>query len=281
MSFAETFPGGCYIGNVINDEVIFCAWEAPDCGVYTFQSFAKIEDAQVSNKCRLNHRQYAGMCLDELLCTGDASNCQDPAQYADKSPFCNFEYNRYPDVPSSDFWLSGQCTNVTGQEPTCVYSESACTAAGGTYQIPAQLNYATTCTCNRVKTGACRRPNGDLMCAVSEQACDVADTYVEWNDLDRDNDQDCTLCAGFPQEKRSWVDDLDGKIMPPDYERTPTKPREYNDDNAKIVAVGILVGLILACLSCFMCGRWSKRSAARKEFDSATNGDAGGAATNA
>ena len=58
-------------------------------------SFAKIEDSNVSNKCRLNHRQFSGMCLDELLCTGDASNCQGgAAEFAAESPFCNFEYNR-------------------------------------------------------------------------------------------------------------------------------------------------------------------------------------------
>ena len=267
MSFSETFPGGCYIGSAINDELIHCAWEAEDCGVYTYRSFAAIEAAQVSNKCRLNHRQYAGMCLDELLCTGDSSNCQDPSTYADQSPFCNFEYNRYPNPPSSDFWLSGQCT-VNG-ETTCVYSANACSAAGGTYQIPADMGYADTCTCNRVKTGACRRSNGDLMCAVSASACDSSDTYVEWNQLA--GQIDCTLCAGFPKEKRTWVDELDGKIMPWDYDRLPTKESEPNDDNLKIAAIGIGVGVALTAISCFLCGRWSKRSSA-KEFDSSTGG---------
>eukprot|EP00977_Amphora_coffeiformis_P019796 scaffold7467_cov187-Amphora_coffeaeformis.AAC.1 len=251
----------------LNDELIHCAWEAEDCGVYNYQSFAKIEAAQVSNKCRLNHRQYAGMCLDELLCTGDASNCQDPTKYADKSPFCNFEYNRYPDTPSGAFWLSGQCT-VNG-ESTCVYSQGACTAAGGTYQTPAQMAYADTCTCNRVKTGACRRGNGDLMCAVSAKACDSTDTYIEWNALN--GELDCTLCAGFPKTKRTWVDELDGKVMPLDYDRLPTKPGELNDDNLKIIAIGIGVGVALTALSCFFCGRWSRRSSG-KEFDSSNGG---------
>lgn len=85
MSISETFPGGCYIGSEITHELIRCAWEAEDCGAYTYKSFAAIEDAQKSNKCRLNHRQWSGMCLDELLCTGDASNCRGGvAEYAEE-----------------------------------------------------------------------------------------------------------------------------------------------------------------------------------------------------
>jgi len=265
--FQETKPGGCYLEDVSLDTLITCRYEATGCGAYTYRSFQEIEDSKTTNKCRLNHRSWAGMCLDEKLCTSDPSNCASgDSQYVPESPFCNIEYNRYVDSPAGPFHLTGSC-DVDGQE-TCVFSERACTAVGGTFSTPSQNGYADTCTCDNVKVGGCRRSDGSYMCAVSAAGCGSGDTYVEWNDSGLTAAVDCRLCADFPKTTRTWQEDL-GRVYPLDYDRMPTKPSPgMSEDNLKMVAIGVGVGLVVMVVASFMCGRCSKRGKAAKEFDS-------------
>jgi len=117
---SETLQGGCYLDHFL----VHCAWEASECGALEYKTHANLNKGSERKKCSATHRSLIGMCVDEKLCTSDASNCVNPDKFVDQSPYCNIEYNRYPERFVS-YALWGTCARNNGKS-TCVWSGDDC-----------------------------------------------------------------------------------------------------------------------------------------------------------
>ena len=227
----EAFPGGCYLG----ETPIKCSWTAAGCGAYDFKSFRELPER---SKCHDSHRIYTGMCVDETLCTSNATNCLNPESYVISSPFCNIEYNFNARSKAGNFHLSGTCD--MGGVVSCVYSAADC--ENGVFTKPGENDYSNTCTCDNTRVGACR--NGNLYyCAVSRDGCAVGDEFIEWFNLG--DVVDCRLCNDFAKEARKWP-------VPLDYERTPTKESKELDF---ALGFGFLFGVVISTFVACVFGR--------------------------
>lgn len=245
MAFRETIPGACYLGN----ELLYCAWESSECGTLAYKS---AREHGFDKKCMDNHRDLIGMCVDETLCTTHASNCLNPDRFMAEVPYCNIEYNRYPERTSSPYTLFGRCS-LNGQD-TCVWSETDCTAVGGTFQKPGELGYyknsgGTQCTCDETKVGACRDGN-NYQCAVSAEACSDPSQFLAWNEVQ--GLVDCRICADFPKRAVSLANGF-----PDSYKRLEAKMDNKHDAGLITgVAFGcFFAGIAIALASSFLCCR--------------------------
>lgn len=243
MSLAETSLGGCFIG----DHLIKCAWYESECGALTFRPSS---EKLGSNRCDANHRDLIGMCVDETLCTTDASNCKDPSQFVDEFPYCNVEYNRFQDrIRGTQFALWGKCT--VGGVGTCVWSKDDC-PDDGIFNTPYTLNYYSDnsdsavkngileddiCTCEHTKVGACKKGD-EYHCAVSADACGTGYSFLNWQETGLDID--CRVCSPFNHKTHSEPDDF---IF--NYGRTPWKPSRKVGDMVIASFVGLAVGGVL------------------------------------
>lgn len=239
----ETFLGGCFLGT----RLVQCSWTAAGCGdLYTFVSSRQMPKYNI---CQDNHRQYSGMCLDETLCTSDASNCLYPNSYAVENPFCNIEYNFYAASVAGDFHLSGTC-ELNGVK-SCVFSASNC--ENGIFTKPGEAAYNSGCTCDKTKVGACK--NGDdYTCAISADGCDAESEFVEWFNLGAA--VDCRLCNGFKKETRHWR-------VPTYYDRVP---QSSNNSIMESIGLGILIGVIVVSFIAVVYGGCCRRRSAPKEM---------------
>jgi hypothetical protein len=231
---AETFPGSCYLGT----NIVQCAWEASECGGLDYRSYRQAGHT----KCSDNHRQYIGMCVDETLCTTNPSNCLNPDSFIAESPFCSIEYNRYADSIAGAFTLFGAC-NINGSS-SCVWSEDSC-PDGGIFEKPGETQYSNDCTCDKTKVGACRA-GGVYHCAVSANACDSSEDFVEWQDTA--GIIDCRVCNGFEKARRVWG-------VPNDYKRLPSAQKATGGKAFGNIMIGVGIGVgvtgLIACLCRF------------------------------
>lgn len=242
MSIEETFLGTCYLGT----ELVHCAWQESECNGLEFRS----DRMQVeTTRCDANHRQYIGMCVEDTVCTTDASNCKDAGTFVPEMPYCNIEYNTYPGRTAPGFALWGTCT-VSGVS-TCVWSEADCpTGTGAIFQTPAEVGYSGNvedlCTCDNTKVGACLN-GGVYTCAVSEGACDSSSEFKTWQEIA--GIMDCRLCNDFKKVEKPPLYEV-----PLSFKRTPSR---VDDRMGAIIgaAAGAAVGGALVAVIAMCCCR--------------------------
>ena len=252
----ETFPGACYLAQT--NDLIKCVFEKKDCGEgYAYKSTFEKQNINDVEWCDVNHRQYTGMCVDELMCTMNSINCLNPTKFEDNNPFCTMEYNRLHESATSglgkEFSLFGSCSTTLGGK-TCVYSKSDCDLIdGATFTKPGEYGYYNSderCTCDKTKVGACVR-GGEYHCAVSANACDASSEYKTWNEVDLMPNVECYLCDDFAKEWRTRsVDEA--------YMRTPSVRGPGKRDAIEIgvsAGVGLLIGMGLMAIVMKCCCR--------------------------
>lgn len=258
----ETSLGGCFLG----DQLIKCAWSATEC-LNMNLSFKSATEPLGSGRCDDNHRDIIGMCVDETLCTTDASNCNNPDQFIEEFPFCSVEYNRnYERVRGTQFALWGKCF-IDGVG-TCVWSKDDC-PDGGTFQTPYELDYYSPnpldladksddiCTCEFTRVGACKADDG-YHCAVSADSCGPESTWLSWqNTLPY---IECNVCSPFKHKTRN---EFDSFIY--NYGRTP--PKETSNTTFFLFSLlGFGIGVVFIAFLWRCCS--SKSSKGEESTDS-------------
>lgn len=218
-------PGGCFIG----DNLVSCALEESGCNGLIFKSYYDLlreTQAETLNTgfCwqHILDRDYStldasdlftGMCtssIDKYHCTGHPSNCIISAKFVPSIPFCTVKFNYFPKRQSS-LSVYGECVPVTKSDGeqgfygdgTCVWSMDDCQGIPENntfYPGTASLEYLElekSCSCEKVKTGACHYKDddgfGEYVCAVSDKACGDSGTFQTWQEL-VSADRDCRLC---------------------------------------------------------------------------------------
>lgn len=230
------FPGGCFVG----DELISCALEESSCNGFTFKSYFELlnegttlttgfcwQKESLSPPPSLfassSSNLFNGMCtssVDNYHCTGHPSNCVISAKFVQSVPFCTIQFNHFPERQS---WLSvyGECVPVRRSKDgviqndksfygdgTCVWSIDDCPGIPENntfYPGAASLDYleeGDTCSCEKVKTGACQYNESknsnefndvNIVCAVSEEACGSSGSFLTWQEL-AELGGECHLC---------------------------------------------------------------------------------------
>eukprot|EP00547_Thalassionema_nitzschioides_P000202 CAMPEP_0194213958 /NCGR_PEP_ID=MMETSP0156-20130528/14916_1 /TAXON_ID=33649 /ORGANISM="Thalassionema nitzschioides, Strain L26-B" /LENGTH=484 /DNA_ID=CAMNT_0038942113 /DNA_START=113 /DNA_END=1567 /DNA_ORIENTATION=- len=151
------------------------------------------------------HDVTIGICtgdLDQGLCTGDPSNCEDYAYQQNSKGVCTIQKSL---ASYKESWKSspafGRCMYGDG---FCVWSEMEC-PEDNSYVTPYLQTVAEPnvppCTCEKVRVGACeyypeevgKVNKAQVYCAVSEQSCDAQSTYIPAMRLITD-DRNCFLC---------------------------------------------------------------------------------------
>lgn len=108
----------------------------------------------------------------------------------------------------------------------CVWSASDC-QPGETYNLPPTpaLDIKTRsdddCTCDKVKTGGCKKEGSSVLCTVSEASCEYTQTWLTHEEVKEQEGIECYLCREPPTPAPSETSSSSPSVSPPT--RSPVK----------------------------------------------------------
>merc|ERR1719491_428413 len=160
---------------MLDDALVRCAVEDLQCPPGTvYHSALEIgrlvdSEAEVCRSKRADQirggRCRPGLDDDDETCTNYGTSCQSPRKFDPDDETCSLVF----DTLNRDFAKYATCTNYP-QPEKCRWTGDQCPEGWGSF-----LPHQGECTCEKVRTGACLGPDGDLACAVSEHACASGD----------------------------------------------------------------------------------------------------------
>jgi len=107
----------------------------------------------------------------------------------------------------------------------CVWSSLECQPFE-TYNLPPtpSLNIAKQdddCTCDKVKTGGCKKDGSSVLCTVSEASCEYTQTWLTHDEVVEQEGIECYLCREEPTPAPSEISSSSPSVSPPT--RSPVK----------------------------------------------------------
>lgn len=130
-----------------------------------------------------------GSCVGEtdVFCASDESLCADSQDFALFDDRCNMRLDSLKTTPTTT--LFGKCM----ADNTCYWSQQDCSDPAS-WEKP-NIAGNSDCTCEEVRVGACVDAQGFYYCAVSEEACSSAATWIDASTLMRATSApECFLC---------------------------------------------------------------------------------------
>jgi len=120
---------------------------------------------------------------------------------------CNFHYAQGAKV-ELETSLYGRCYKPNDKVNSyCAVKKATC-SPGESYSGPYDkfADSRPKCTCEKTKTGACMKQNGDFShCAIAADSCATDQTYLKVAELKAaDYDIDCTLCEDSDAPSKCW-----------------------------------------------------------------------------
>lgn len=220
---------------------------------YFFKSSRELHDegASLASGCLggfKTERVQMGRCMsqfDEKVCAGTPDACLVPDEYAEFYGGCRLPFLELPHKKVLSLYPACVRTDRNNQQKVleCIWGPNDCTLRDGdtaspVYQVPVEAKEAQ-CTCDKVKTGACKH-NARYYCAVSEEACDDDSVWYDAFQLSLGRGGpgiECSLCKALPKDA-----EMPFGLQFPEKSSTSSSGSGRNET---AVIVGIVVGAVV------------------------------------